>query len=308
MKKTLLVALGLGLVVSVNAQNNKNTNPKYNFKKQPWDVYLFEPSAPTTPSTQTPTVNQRSTPLVITNAVVCDSTLGDAGNAFGGFTRPGRQILSYYPSLNILTFIHRSLPPPDANTGYYRFDYSPNGGMSWMKNQGPIYTPPGPILARYPSATVFNPTGNTVADSAYISFFGPSCSNCAGSGDEWVHYVMGATQLGNVNQTNQMVQSFTPNVASHGLIPDAMWDANGTIWVSDMGYDGVDYTDSIMLSKGVWNPLTRMHDYTFQRFYAPVETDNTGAKAYVTSNIAFNSTGLTGYLSIIGNDDYATET
>lgn len=293
MKKSLLLACSVGLVLSLTAQNSRQIATKPSLRSLK-DITCMDPAAGT-PVIKT----ERKNPLVITNATVCDVTTGSSGNAYGGFTRPGRPIIDYHPTLNLLTIVHRSNPSADgtANTGHYTIDISKDGGTTWSVNQGPIYSP-GAELGRYPKGVIYNPSGNTNPDNAYLVYDGP-CTN----GSAWVAYANGAAQIGNPGSASQNVDIFNSTVNFRGLIPDAMVIANGTAWVSDWTFDGTDYTDTILIRKGTWNPSTNRMDFTTTKVPFPVTTDAAGGKLFTTTNIAFSANGQTGYLSAIANGD-----
>ena len=218
MKKSLLLVCSLALVVGASAQNrvsNVATRPS-----------LKENSCTDGTVSHAVIKSERKTPLVLKKnpsaMVVADViTGGQAGNAYGGFTRSGRSILNYNDALNSLTLIHRSCPAcgdPTANTGHYMFDFSKDGGMTWVGQQGPAYSP-GTYVGRYPTGGIIhNPTGNLIPDSAYISWSGVGLNGTA-----WDSYPHGSTQLGMPAITMQAIDTFnTPSFLHQGLIPSSM--------------------------------------------------------------------------------------
>src|ERR1039458_1701448 len=232
MKKILLLACGAAFALSTGAQN-KST--KYLCKKPTYPVAetstpIMNVSAP---------ISERRIPLVITNATVTDVTLGCAGNILGGYTKPGRSILDYCPAINTLTMIHRSggnvAPCSDGTTssGSYMFDFSTNGGTTWNtgNSKGPICnstTYPG----RYPGGAIYNPTGNTNPDSAFIAYHGAMLSSATGT--QWFGYHTGAAVIGKPAAYKERIDLFHSNVNFYGLIPDCFSiDNNGFAWISD---------------------------------------------------------------------------
>ncbi|MBI3501708.1 MAG: T9SS type A sorting domain-containing protein [Bacteroidetes bacterium] len=307
MKKTLLIAFGFAIAIGAGAQTGrKKIDQKYLCAKP-----SFKDREMAEPTTSVPLVrHERKSPLKINPKalVIADvATMGHANNAYGGFTRPGREIIDWSDAsgTGVLTCTHRACPAcgdGSSGSGEYRVDYSIDGGTTWKGQLGGIYIP-SPDFGRYPAGVIYNVAGNTIADSCFISYHGPSCTTCAGAGDEWIHYLYGTAVLGDAaNTAKQGETNFTANVASHGLIPDCMIEANGVTWVSDMGYDGTDYTDSIMIRKGVWNTSTRMHDYTTIKIPFPVASNTAGAKMFGTTNVAFSSNGQIGYITATGHD------
>lgn len=292
MKKKLLLCCVFLSTFALNAQNNVH-NPKYLAKKPDFKGFV-EPQTSQGKPWKKPNLNNK-----VVNNCVTTKTLGSAGNAYGGFTRPGRPVIDYNPTLNTITLIHRSNPTVDgsSNTGNLFYDVSKDGGNTWMTNVGPIYVP-GSELARYPMAVIYNPVGNTNPSNAYISYHA-----AATNGSGWVAHLNGASQLTTPVSYQQNVELYGSS-GFNGLIPDAGCVTNeGTFWVVDWTYDGTDYTDTILIKKGVFNTVLGRHDFTTTKLYFPVTYDATNGKYFVTTNIAFAPNGLTGYVTAIANDD-----
>ncbi len=295
MKKSLLVACGLVIVLAAGAQNSA----KYVNKKPVVNAYET-PKAATMPAP----VVQRKKPLVITNAAISDVTLGCANNILGGWTKCGRAILSYCPAVSALTLIHRSGPAApcsdgSAGSGYYMFDVSKDGGTTWnpTPSLGPISNS-AVYTGRYPAGEIYNPTGNTNADSAFIAYHGASTYN---NGGTWNAYHTGAAVLGKPSSWSEQIDVFDTTVNYAGYIPDAMMiDNNGIAWVSDIENAGVGngsaQYDTLILRKGTWSAANRRYTFATTKVqfgYYP--------GFYAMSNVAFY--GSTGYLAAIANAD-----
>lgn len=303
MKKTLLFVFAAGSMLVSSAQNKQS---KYLMKRP--DSFLESSKA--TGSIFAPV---RKTPLVITNSAITDVTLGCANNLLGGWTRPGRPILDYalVGTTGVLTMIHRSGPactPSDGtpSSGYFTMDYSKDGGATWNPppSLGPIMDG-GANPGRYPSGIIYNPTGNTNPDSAFISFFGPGLSG--GGAVPWIAHHTGAAPLGDPTNTRETVDLFDSTVAFHGLIPDAFYkDGTGNTWSIDMGqsgkksatpYDG-DYNDTLIVRKGVWSAANRQHVYTTTLIPFPVTSSAAFGSFAAMSGIAASANGQTVYAAL----------
>lgn len=251
---------------------------------------------------------------------VSEIPLGSAPNAFGtGFS--GRTQLWADPTINTIALIHRSNDKVtgDPGVGSYRFDYSKDGGATWFKDRGPAYISSGnnatPFAdARYPQGAIYNPTGNTEPDSAYIAYFGPSLAGTNGTSAQgaWGGHIFGSVQISGELQNRQ-----NEEINSRYLIPDGfILTKAGTIFVSDAASDenqlngtSIGYKDSIFISKGIWNSSSRDFDYTEKKIRVPMSKDNKGFANYGSSNrITFGDDGQTGYLTLTGHTDFAFET
>ena len=304
MKKSLLFVCAVAITLSASAQNRKaSVLPGIaNFGSQNY----VEPSTTNNSTIINSTV--KNNPSVGINAIT-DIPLGYAGNGFGGFTRPGRAILNYNPSLHTLTLSHRSCsgnPGNDgsANNGYFFVDISKDGGNTWTAGVGPVYDGGG-LQGRYPQGFIINPTGNTIADNAFITMNGAMLGGASGP---WNGYARGTAPIGSASVTTcEQSALFNTDVPYRGLIPDAGCISNDIIWISDLnttdGSATTVYNDSILLHKGVLNTSTNCVDYTSTKIYFPVYSDATNGKYIVESNIVFDATGQTGYIAVIATGD-----
>ena len=298
MKKSLLFVCSLG-VMTASAQNKvmKNVATKPSFKS----IIANDPTV------GTPVIKgERKTPLrVLPNSLGDVPTGGGAGNAYGGFTRPGRAILDYNAALNLLSMTHRSCPTcPDvsASPGSYVFDYSKDGGVTWVATQttGELYSPAGTThTGRYPAGVIIpNPAFPVLADSAFVCAHG-----AAHTGGVWDSYPTAAATAGNVLSVVQRIDTFnTASFPVAGLIPYSMQNDNGTVWISDIGYNGADYNDTIVIRKGAFNATTRIVDYTTTELAFPASVDGAGAKMMGAVNIA--GRGNTVYISALAHADF----
>jgi hypothetical protein len=294
-KKLPIFVLALSSVMTLQAQNNTSAQSKY-YCEKPKPVLNENPA-------NSSYFNKPTTPDRVSNKnAACEKSLGSSGNAYGGFTRPGRPILEYNPALNTVIFTHRSNPLVDgtATTGALMVDISKDGGSTWEINQGPIFDPAGPELGRYPMGFIYNPSGNTTPDNAFVSVHGASTD-----GSNWVAHVSGTAPVSDLSDREQTVQTFI-NSGFQGLIPDAgCITDDGTIWISDWAYDGTDYADTIFVKKGVFNSATGKHEYSMTKVYFPVSLDPAdNSKFFVTSNIAFSKNGQVGYLTVSAHSDF----
>ncbi|HEY4798312.1 MAG TPA: T9SS type A sorting domain-containing protein [Bacteroidia bacterium] len=310
MKKTLLLAIGVSLGIFASAQSSQS---RYLVKRP-----NFNACEPTQTTGGSFTSAQRKTPLVITNATVTKKQLGCSNNAYGGYTRPGRPILDYAPvgtSGGLLTFIHRSGPactPSDgtAGSGYYTFDVSKDGGTTWnpAPSLGPIIDG-GAWAGRYPMGGIYNPAGNTVPDSAFLTYFGVGLTGAAAP---WRVHHTGAVKVGDPTVFSEQIDIFDSTVNFTGLIPDDLYiDGTGNTWAVDLGQSRAfsqDYDDTIVVRKGVWSNSLRRHVYTTTLMPFPVTKDAAGAHFAAEGAMAASANGQTVYLAVIANADIVTYT
>lgn len=267
------------------------------------------------PSVNVPFVKKQNTlnpsPLTVPAVDIVD--IGTAGNALGLYSNP-RTYLWADPNINAVTLSHRATTP---SSGYIQYDYSNGGGVNgtWKINQGPAYatvgTPPSDHpLARYPQGVIFNPQGNTVADSAYFAFYAPvrDTTNPGALSSDWGGVAYGVYQISGKMTRRQHIHR--SDATYKHVIPDAfhvsqkgeMFSAEGS---QDMSIgDNGEYTGNMIVSKGTFN--TSNHDITnvYSTFSAPVIKDNSGYDVIADQKIAFAPDGMTGYISFLGCNDF----
>lgn len=310
MKKLLLVSFAVSLCLGASAQNQVAYPPS---KKLPMEQLTA--SKPAIKLDASVRVRKGGTP---TTQAVGTVNLATGPNAFGSIAV--RTQVWADPSLNAITFIHRNDPAVNGgSSGDFRFDYSNDGGTTWTIDNGRCYTSSGSnadpsiafSIARYPQGGISNPTGNTIADSAFMSWYGPSRdgSNPDANGGDWGGHVYGSYNLAGIDTGRQEEVHSDPLNGYFNLIPRGYCITKaGTCFNLDYSVDFTntgDYTDNLILTKGVWNNTKRDYDYTKSLVYVPVELDNNGGKLFTDYKLSMADNGMDGYISVIGHDSWA---
>ncbi len=297
MRKVLLFLVAVLVTTATMAQTNAKLNPTVKKEKAPQRV--FEPVDNTVPvSLPSPIEATKSGPK---NVVI--RPIGQAGNAYS-FYANGRTYIWADNDLNTVSFVHRMLNPP--GTGFLSYDISKDGGATWVNNIQ-VYDPnlTGADNARYPQGVIYNPSGNLNPDSAYFAYWAPVLD--ASNGASWGGYGYGVHKL-----DSSMAPTQT-NKASHGSflqeIPDAFTiNADGKTWMVDNA--AVDalfagYMDTLIINVGTFNDTIKDFEYAEFLHYAPSSLENTGDRVGFTDlKVAFAPDGLTGYISMLGHNDY----
>ena len=111
------------------------------------------------------------------SSILNSQPIGTAGNLLTIIEGECNQI-DVNDSLNTVAFIHRNDPTnaPGTNVAQYRFDVSKDRGIIWTNDIGPITNDPlidnVNVNGRFPQALIYNPMGNSNADSAYLIYNG----------------------------------------------------------------------------------------------------------------------------------------
>ena len=309
MKKLLICGLALTFSMAALAQApNQGKTVKGLTLQQKGHVVNGETK--TTPSTAPAVAGLRKGFNPPSTQAVNVIAIGQSANAFGS-AFGAKTALFAHPTVNSVTMVYRSAPAVtgDISSGCLRFGSSTDGGATWGSNLGPLYTSNGanaaPLAnARYPQAIIFNPTGNTVAANASVSYFAPTLAGFGpGANSAWGGLAHGSTIItgGTATATEDLD-------ANNGyLIPDggALNLNDNSFWISNGYFDVVsgDYADTLLLAKGVW--AAGDYSFTYQKIAAPIAPDLDGTRTLISTSIAWGSGGV-GYVAMLAHDDYTT--
>ncbi len=313
MKNSILILIATGFAFLSNAQ----TKHEYQAYKQPDQIRTTEAGTIPLTALSSPLAPLEKNAHEIKRAPQAFSIaihpIGQEPNALG--TIGNRQYLWADPTINTVILTHRDTGAI-SNTGYLYYDRSKDMGRTWTKNNGPIYIPDATpqskyFNARYPQGVIYNPIGNVQSDSAYEVYFAPSLDNSnPGAGITWGGHVFGVDQLSRIHPPtkNALTSSAVSNTWNY--IPTSMFvTKQGTVYNLDANAPGsanYDMDDSVIISKGVFNPATRDFAYTISKVYLPAALTNKGKHMYNESKITFADDGMTGYISTIEKLDYAS--
>jgi len=302
MKKILLFALAIGLTFAVSAQTPKHVVTLAGNTAKLNAVQIDEPIAP---STLVKNVVRR--PVTTSNAkffTISIDSLGQASNPLS-LSNGGRTALWVDPNINSVMFTHRQYSP----SGTISYDFSKNGGNTFTKNLVTFHTVYNG--ARYPQGLIYNPSGNTNPNNAYAVTFSAlrdGSNRDIPTSSDWGGYALSTQAFGVATPNNE------DTIRTHGAykqaIPKAMHinPVSGKVWVVEPALTHAlnnGYTDSLIISQGVFNSTTHKIVYTQSLLYAPVSVMNTGKNAIVSdTKIAFAPDGLTGWISLISHNDF----
>ncbi|MCS6935755.1 MAG: hypothetical protein NZM35_11515, partial [Chitinophagales bacterium] len=234
--------------------------------------------------------------------------IGTAGNLLTVVDHRTTQ-LDVDVNLNTVTFIHRNDPSkfPGTNLAMYRFDVSKDKGNTWGIDKGPLTNNPQidnvNVNGRFPQAVIYNPSGNTIADSAYIVYNGTWHD-----GNSWQGSMRGRAKLTGDTST-ATVEWVLINGGNVAIAGGLCKGANNTFWNLHEDYNGgftAGNTQStgLVIEKGVWNPVTKNVTWTTQKINQSFASGLSNGNSYsiVTSGtIAFDPSGKYGWIAILGD-------
>lgn len=299
MKKILLLGLVAIFTITVNAQSNRETTGEI---KEGFIDVPVKPALPMNTIVAEPVkqINKQGKSVTIV------PTGGNAGNAYGLYAG-GKTAIWADNDLNTLSFIHRANLP---SSGHLRIDISTDGGATWTGNIGPVYSPDEVthFNARYPQALIYNPTGNTDPDDAYVVFMAPTLDD---SNDNWGGICYGTWKIDSAATSFGSMTSVNP---LYYLIPSGMTiNSDGKIMGVDRSFPETsqDYEDSLVIFSAEFNSTTEEFEFSSKNHYFPVSDAtmlSTGEKSYPLSpKIAFHPTDPNiGYIATLTHQDITT--
>ena len=241
--------------------------------------------------------------------------LGSAANVYTILTESQNQVM-YNSDINSLVFVHRQNLHYPGPSGVIVFDASTDGGANWETNIGPL----SPSIsngtaptdgARYPSATIYNPGGNTDPNNAFIIATGPALIPAASWGRMW----FGSARLDGTDVSDTLMTApLTP--LDGGYFPYGLsMTPQGTAWAITASYDAsapaidtgaLGFRGSFYLLKGTFNTTTKEVDWITAHTLVPDlfhRNTATGLLNFATDyNMAFSPDGNTGYVVIMGSE------
>ncbi|MBN8704057.1 MAG: T9SS type A sorting domain-containing protein [Bacteroidetes bacterium] len=311
MKKILLIMLVLFVGITL-AQTPIHTNKIQ--KANPKIYFDGKEELTLKPMKKADTEGKYSTPTL---QAITSRTLGTLGNVFS--ILGNRTYLWADPQTNAVAMSHRYVV--NTNNGYLTYDMSKDGGNTWSNDVISVYTPTNAASqygARYPQGVIYNPSTNTTnnPDSTYFCYFAPTRdnSNPGQNSADWGGVAMGTHQLSGLmapTQTDWSSNNQNGTTSTNGIyyfIPDAhIITKTGVIHNLDQMRLGstlpTDYTygDSLVYTRGTWNPTIKDFQYTAKNISIPVNEDYDGNKMIFDSKISFADDGQNGYISILGH-------
>lgn len=284
--------------------------PNSSYQQQQRPVVLLNSPKPAI-QTGTRSANTNTSSRSITNSVRLNSIrIGSAGNLLTADEGNANQI-DINDVLNAVAFIHRNDPSQfGATVALYRYDGSWDGGNTWISNIGPITQDPAidndSIACRFPQAVIFNPDGNTIADSAYMVYSGTWHNTI----DGWKGQSRGRGYL-STDSNSYNVHIDSVNGGAVAIATGMCHGAPGVFWNINMDYpwdafhSGVNLTtDGIIIEKGVWDSTTRdvvWKDSLYPAPFVSVNSDGINVSIITSLNIAFDPTGQYGWACGLGD-------
>jgi len=318
MKKNLLLASALGLIVSLHAQDRS----KAKFVDNTGQARIDQESQqmPTKPNT-IPNAKAASTEPIGSSYNVY-TILGDRQN----------QVV-YNPDINTVAFVHRQNNAATGGSGIISFDYSTDGGTTWTIN--PFQTTPNMDGGtsngnRYPNIGIYNPSGNTDTTKAYIVQAGPSLHNTAANNNGWAKTFRSSVKLNGdsleetYNYSSVVTATGDPNewgaagmyVTANGDVfyASTNWNNQGAAGSEDPNFDVSTLYHDYYINRGVFNSGTNTFDWTVDTitpsWYKTSGDGSVGgirANAAGLPNMAWSPDGNTGYLVIMGADSNSNQ-
>ncbi len=221
--------------------------------------------------------------------------IGNANNSVSAIAF--HPMLDCNPQLNMVSFVYASAPA--GNPAKVFVNYSTNSGDTWQNVGNTIFNNPSTISPpQYPNTFIYNPPGNTVADSAYLHWLSPV--QISGS---YQAFRYGSSHPANLPSTIINTSSLPGvNIPVDGVITQ-----QGETYLLFPPVSGGSLTipDSMHILHGVWNNTNHEMIYTSSALAMPLNLGGNNVFSYRTGGIAFANNGWTGYIYLLAHHEYS---
>jgi len=307
MKKQLLIGLSIGICIGATAQERIAVKQNTTFS----NVSKIEKAGTGFPGAST---TKRYTAARGSRALASRTYFSSSRNAFGMLVSE-QNCLTANQATNTILFAHRISQDWNItgdNNGYIQNTFTTNGAVTW---DSLLQVQDNVNFCRYPSAAIFNPSGNTDPMSAFGVVSGPITNSSTGTSGNWTGNYFASTQLNKTNNDANIRINGADFVANQSFARinmsqagDSMVFVTGGLYSGDpagttavaQGYHG------ISLNRGKFNgtAFTWTVDSILPA-YLPDPGDGT-AQAFTEAVSAWSQDGSVGYVVAIGIDNAAT--
>lgn len=244
-----------------------------------------------------------------TQAGASSTTLGDAASQLTGLRNRTHQV-AVSNELNTIAYVHRGWGSPTGTMGAFGnaqifYDVSTNGGSAWTNNQGPLNVRNGGYsttatanpMAQHPQAAIYNPSGNTDPNNAFLVWtasYGDSATASAGAlSNSARRLIVGSMRLNGTGRREAVLPTQSVStVGSGGLVQRV----RGEFWFADIG--NANPGRVVRLFKGVFNPTTDSVEWSLNRVIQPPYLGNPTNPVVNDYSLAFSPDGNTGWLLV----------
>jgi len=300
MKKLLLSIIMITGLVAINfAQNTVHMNEPAKSLKVDKRADYSEPQTGTT----TDIPYSRTGSFLKTGGVVTEKQIGSSSNIYTIIGGTDRRHVDASTSLSTITFIHRNNIGLNPGTnGFYMYDISTDTGNTWVIDQGEMNpsADDAPVRGRYPNLFLWNPTAGANPNDAYIVYFG--AIHYGGTGSYvWRGAMAGTYKLDGTTIDETVLDVKTIYNSSYvSVVPGSLVPAgtSGKFYALDIMIDSLHLLPSkLLFFKGIWDGVTETSSWSLDTMTLSSDT----ASTYSTPYIAFNETGVNGWMVVPGD-------
>jgi hypothetical protein len=208
--------------------------------------------------------------------------------------------LTAVPALNLVMFTHRAGGPYGGNGGDLRCHFTTDYGLTWDSVVFPQAD--ASHLMRYPGGAVYNPSGNTTPDNAYVVVSGPMTDGST-SGFGWINSYFTSNKFDetvqNVDYVPMLPDTFAPAYLNLNVYDGGKVRVGGVAMVEATSGSQYHFTRSGVFAGNTitWNGYNRIYNLFKKRTFSNAKHNYT-----FNSNIIFENNGDTGYFYTIGRD------
>ena len=304
MRKVVLLSV-MGLIMGGLFAQSKVTQLSGPAKAQKVPKVIYESSTPKKSGAvlQRPAVPVKATKSDSINKIV----IGSSKNIYTALVSQSN-VVSANQTLNTITMTRRGRIS-SANSGLIEVSVSKDGGVTWDSTLQ-LWTQYSSMPARYPSGVIYNPSGNTIPDSAFVVGSGPLLVGSSGWGGSFFSSVkLDGTSL---NEQYKLYSDSTVDGYVLRFPRLYLQERKGKFFVlgEDNRDNGTNYTSfKAIINHGVWDPTGDSVIWSRSVLVPNFLTDLSGLPEGLSwPALIMDDNGQNGYIIYIGRDGDATDT
>lgn len=301
MKKHLLFGLSIGICISTTAQTKFHAvkqNTQNGISKIEGPASNFYKAAAKNPAKRNSSQVQTTTRTMFSSS----------WNAYGLLVAESNALTADQTTKTV-SFTHRisqDWAPANVNSGFIQSTFTNNDGTTW---DSVLLVQDQVNLCRYPSGSLFNPTGNIATTGLFSVVAGPITN-----GSNWVGNFFASSQLNNTNNNVTISLNATNGVKPQHFVRIGMQTAGNKVIVTGSLYGNPDGTTAVSqayrgasVNIGTFDGTSNFTwaNDSIKPNFLPDPADGT-AQSFSIAQTAWSPDGTIGYVIFSGVDSLAT--
>jgi len=303
MRKVVLLSV-IGLIMGGLFAQSKVTQLSGPAKAQKVPKVINESS---TPKKSGSVLQRPAVPVKATKSNINKIVIGSSWNIYTALVSQSN-VVSANQTLNTITMTRRGCKS-SASSGLIEVSVSKDGGATWDSTNIKIWTQYSSMPARYPSGVIYNPSGNTIPNNAFVVGSGPLLVGNSG----WGGSFFSSVKLDGTSLREQYKLFSDSTVDGYVLRFPRLYlqERKGKFFVlgDDNRDNGNNYTSfKTIINRGLWDPTGDSVLWSRSVLVPNFLTDPSGLpEGFPEPALIMDDNGQNGYIIYIGRDGDATD-